>query len=305
MIRLREGLDLNTLERIIAGYYRAETAGLRCSPRLWQALEHRLGDQDRPSLMEGLAARLMPGVRPSQDRRQALLAAVSAVAGIVVLGIAAMWMTGPRTTEIGRAVPPSPPTAAAQREGDLPIALEPATPPAAATPIGAPIVAYGTPSVEPVESPASEVATPQPEVTPPPQTAIGVPALKTGTIEEAEIAVGIKVRLPQYLPAGTERDGPARYYAWEGRGMVSVSYRVGLEYFAVESIKQPEDEMPVREGTSVTVGQLEGVLYTQPKEPSDPLPPVTEIVWRDGELTMRVAGDLPPEELLKVARSLY
>lgn len=44
---------------------------------------------------------------------------------------------------------------------------------------------------------------------------------------------------------------------------------------------------------------------TQPKEPSDPFPPQSKVTWQDGEAMVRVRGALPPEELLKVAQSLY
>ena len=133
----------------------------------------------------------------------------------------------------------------------------------------------------------------------------GVPALSQGTFEEAQKAVGVKLALPRYLPAGATREEPVRYCVAEGRGMVSVAYRVGLRYVAVEYIREPADRMVVRDGRPVRVGRFTAVLYTQPREPSDPLPPISEVSWRDGEVKVRVTGDLPPEELLKVAESLY
>ena len=165
-----------------------------------------------------------------------------------------------------------------------------------------------TVATPPSATPASTAhATTAPAMTPSTDSRVSdeVPALRTGTIEEAEKAVGLTVRLPSYLPEGTERDGPARYFVRNGQGMVSIAYRVGLHGVAIEYLKLPVDQMPEIEGQPVTVRSFQAVAYTQPKEPSDPLPPETQLSWRDGDAIVLVRGDLPINELIKVAESLY
>lgn len=182
----------------------------------------------------------------------------------------------------------------------------PATPPPAtpspassATPISQ---ATATSQATPTDQAA---ATPAPTQVAGSMLSAGVPALSTGTIEEAQKAVGLTARLPSYLPEGAEREGPARYFVRDGQGMVSIAYRVGLHGVAIEYLKLPVDQMPELEGQPVAVGGFQAVAHTQPREPSDPLPPETQVTWRDGDVTVRVRGDLLTSELIKVAESLY
>lgn len=133
----------------------------------------------------------------------------------------------------------------------------------------------------------------------------GTPALSTGSLEQAQKATGVPARIPRYLPTGAVQDGPVRYYATGTRAVVSIGYRVDRLTMAVEYLKPPSEEGSARKGRPVMVGGLPATVYTQPREPSDPLPPVNEVSWQDGQVTVRIRGDLSVEELLKVAQSLY
>lgn len=113
------------------------------------------------------------------------------------------------------------------------------------------------------------------------------------------------ITLPKYLPEGAKREGPVRYYVRGNEGMASVEYRVGLQSFAVEYFRHPIGDLQEDRGRAATVGRFKAVVYIQPREPSDTLPPTSQVTWRDGDTTVRVSGDLPADELLKVARSLY
>jgi hypothetical protein len=99
-------------------------------------------------------------------------------------------------------------------------------------------------------------------------------------------------------------DGGASYYVKADGGMVAVAYQVGPRQLAVQ-LDKPAMATPPAKGQTETVGRFKASVYTQPKEPSDTLPPTSEVTWQDGGVTVRVRGDLPAAELLKVARSMY
>lgn len=129
-------------------------------------------------------------------------------------------------------------------------------------------------------------------------------ALSSGTIEDAMKALEVTVRLPLYLPAGTTQREPVRFQALGGRGLIVVEYRVGDSPLTVQYLKGPAESFEVPGARKVMLGNTTVVVYTQQKEPSDPFPPTNGVVWRDGEVTVRVIGTVPHEELLKVAQSL-
>ncbi len=163
---------------------------------------------------------------------------------------------------------------------------------------------------QPTGSRPSGASTPTPTVVPDsgrgtPILSEGVPVLSRGTREEAQRAVGVAILLPSYVPAGAVPEEKVFYYARQGGGMASLAYQVGRQHLAIEYLKNPAGEAPLPEGQSATVGRFSAVVYTQSKEPSDPLPPTSGVIWRDGGVTIRVTGDLPPAELLRVAQSMY
>ncbi len=132
------------------------------------------------------------------------------------------------------------------------------------------------------------------------------PRLQVATLEEAERALGVTVPLARVLPAGAVRDDDlVRYDVAGERGMISIAYRVGQSTLALEYLKEPPGEVEPAGERVEAVGPFQAHVSTQAREPSDPLPPMSEVAWRDGELLVRVTGDLPVEELLRVARSMY
>jgi hypothetical protein len=132
----------------------------------------------------------------------------------------------------------------------------------------------------------------------------GVPTLKTGTLEDARKAVGIDARTPAYLPVGAKPDGPVRFIGSSERGMVSISYSVDKHHLSVEYHRGLADTTMVQ-GREEFVGTFTARVYTVSKEPGDPFPPSSYVVWQESDVTIKVTGTLSTDELLKVARSLY
>jgi hypothetical protein len=223
----------------------------------------------------GLWASLEPRLA-ARGRQRYTLAAACAVALVLVVSLAAtLW-----------------------ERHSAPQPLAPMSPVAVLPPGGTPAGPAST------ETPGSTTAvTPDPAPT---GAVSAVPALQAGTLEEAERALGVRVPLPRELPAGAVREEDVvRYYVAGEQGMISIGYRVGQRALALEYLKRsPEQAAPAGERTEA-VGPFEAHVRTQAKEPSDPLPPYSVVAWRDGDLTVRVAGDLTVEQLLAVARSMY
>jgi len=132
----------------------------------------------------------------------------------------------------------------------------------------------------------------------------GAPALTVGTLEQAGKALSVTITLPRHLPAGAVREEVVRYFVRDGRGLASVEYRVGQRSFTVQYVKEPASAFAERQGQPTKVGRFSAKVQTQAKEPSDPGPANSALAWRDGEVTVIVQGDLPVEELQRVAESL-
>lgn len=140
---------------------------------------------------------------------------------------------------------------------------------------------------------------------PPPVVPQGMPALTVGTLKQAGEQLGITISLPSYLQAGAERDEQSvRYFVRDGRGLALVEYRVGQRGFAVQYVLEPATAFAERQGQATQVGRHMAKVHTQAKEPSDPLPVNSSVAWRSGDVTVIVQGDLPVDELLRVAESL-
>lgn len=271
--------EMDALEGLIREHFRAETWHLRAGPRLWAAVEARLGQSSREAAP---AYRRSP--RRAAGRYLVLVGGAAAVAVAVWVAANAGRQARPPVVAMASptagAVAPASPTASAPAS---PTRLRATLPTPAPTAV---------PTAAPGPSPASG--------------AVVVPRLNVGTLEEAQQAVGVTVRLPRYLPPGARReDEGVHYYVHQGRGMVSLAYRVGSGSLALEYHRLPSGESLRRDGQPATVGGHSALVHTQAREPSDPLPPVSEVVWQDGETTVRVTGDLPVAELLRVAESMY
>ncbi|MHB1414806.1 MAG: hypothetical protein ACYC1C_06100, partial [Chloroflexota bacterium] len=132
------------------------------------------------------------------------------------------------------------------------------------------------------------------------------PKLSEGTLADAEQATEAKMLIPAYLPAGAEReDEVIRFDGRDGQGIVWLPYRIGQRHLVIEYAHYPDQPLELNGGDAVQVGPFEGRAFTKEKEPTDQLPAESMVVWRDGETTMRVSGDIPMAELVKVAGSLY
>lgn len=247
----------------------------------------------RPMATDGRDVDTRTSTRSSGESQASI---VRIVAGLAALALLVAGCTAPTSAAVPSIVTPS---------TTLPSTVTTST----STPgdASAPTTVEATP-----ESEIESVGVPTEQTTPERETESavspvdkGVPALKTGSIEDAQNAVGVNVLTPQYLPPGAERDGPIRYLSGGDSGIVSIAYRVGLRWLAIEFIKEPEGRVTKAEGWLTTVGQFPATIQTQAKEPSDPFPPMSEVVWRDADVTIKVSGDISVDELLKVAQSLY
>jgi len=130
------------------------------------------------------------------------------------------------------------------------------------------------------------------------------PALRQGTLEQAETAVGFALRIPTYLPEGAIPEGPVSYYAEEGRGLISLRYHLGSHTLAVELHIPPLEDVQAFSDRVAPVGGYPALILTQPSS-ADAATPTSIVTWRDGPVTYEVKGDLPVDELVAVAQSMY
>ncbi|MDI7275862.1 MAG: hypothetical protein QME94_07775 [Anaerolineae bacterium] len=283
---MNEPLRVDAIERALEGYYRAETSHLSIGPRLWQELERRIPSMEPPPRQTYAPVRA--GERRTWTRAAIRIAAAGVLAAAALVIVVAN--RGPRM-----------PVGTARLVGPSAVTTLPEVTP----------VSPGSTAV--THPPTAAVPPTQPEIVQEPGAALtpsgpvsASPTLRQGTLEEAQEATGLTILLPRYLPEGAVREHELVFYqVMPESAMASLSYRVGQGYLALEFIRASGQPLLSLEGEAVTVGSFEGRIHTQPREPSDPLPPITGVAWLDGDVLVRVTGDLAADELLKVARSLY
>lgn len=152
---------------------------------------------------------------------------------------------------------------------------------------------------QPVEEPRSAFVTSVPTA-----TGEGMPAQYRGTMEEAAGAVGYLPAKPAYLPQGAVLSD----VTWHS-GATAQNYRVGEFYFAVSQSRLDAanfvyDEM-LSQGSAVDINGSQGFIQESGPEPGDSISVVTTTLsWQKGDWAFSVIGDLPAEEILKVAASI-
>jgi len=127
-----------------------------------------------------------------------------------------------------------------------------------------------------------------------------LPALKRGTFEEAARDVGFTPARPAYLPQGAELED----VSWLS-GVVYQNYHIGHFHVTVsqsraETTKLNYDESGSR-GTTIYINGSKAVLQETGPEPGGGYATVS---WQRGEWAFSVSGDLPGEEITKIASSL-
>lgn len=144
---------------------------------------------------------------------------------------------------------------------------------------------------------------------PPPQenrslAATGAPALKKGTLEEAAGEVGFNPARPAYLPRGAV----LQEVTWLS-GTVYQNYRAGQISFTIsqnrtDMVKFNDDE-GVRQGTFTEINGSRAILHeTGPEVGDNASRRITTVRWQWGEWIFSVSGELPREEIIKIASSL-
>jgi len=123
-------------------------------------------------------------------------------------------------------------------------------------------------------------------------------------LEEAANEAGFVCLKPAYLPRGAELQD----VTWLS-GMVCQNYRVGQLSFRIcqELAKAPmaEIESASREHVELEINGAKGILKeTKPGDEDGTFRGYTTITWQQGELLITVEGELPREELVKIASSL-
>lgn len=130
------------------------------------------------------------------------------------------------------------------------------------------------------------------------------PALKSGTLDEAAREVGFSPSQPSYLPRNTELQD----VSWQ-TGVVYQSYRTGQFYFKIvqgrSDIMSFNYEEELRQGGSpVEINGIHAVFSQTVPEGDRISKPQTLVRWAKGQWTFAVAGELPGEEIIKIASSL-
>ncbi|MCL6635538.1 MAG: zf-HC2 domain-containing protein [Peptococcaceae bacterium] len=134
--------------------------------------------------------------------------------------------------------------------------------------------------------------------------AAAAPSLKKGTIEEAAGEVGFVPARPAYLPRGAE----LQEVTWLS-GTICQSYRAGQFSFTISQSRRdvavPFYDEAARQGTPVQINGLRAILQETRPETVGGTPRVfTTVRWQRGEWIFSVCGDLPGEEIIKIASSL-
>ncbi|BAF58853.1 hypothetical membrane protein [Pelotomaculum thermopropionicum SI] len=132
----------------------------------------------------------------------------------------------------------------------------------------------------------------------------GAPLLKKGTLEEAAAGAGFYPVKPAYLPEG------ARFLeaAWVP-GAVYQNYRAGQLAFTVSQSRangiKPGEGSRAGPGVAVEINGVPAVLQETGPEPGDGASRVRTVLrWVSGEWAFSVEGELPKEEIIKIAESL-
>ena len=137
---------------------------------------------------------------------------------------------------------------------------------------------------------------------PPAATPSGSAMLKRGSVEEARKHTGLDVRLPKYLPTDAKPDGDVAYLSGDS-ALVSIGFIVGDRTLEIRFARQDVAALESR-GEPVDLGWRQAIYVSQVKVPSDETPPVARVGWLEGDAFTSVIGNLPKDELVKVAASL-
>ncbi len=103
------------------------------------------------------------------------------------------------------------------------------------------------------------------------------------SLEEAQKAAGFTLRLPDYLPNGTKREGIA-VRRMRGRALVAIRYRCPQGDFTLFQTLAPHGE------------------FHLPRPPRHR--PLNAHFWRAGDYWFGLVGDLPKAEMERIARSV-
>lgn len=134
-------------------------------------------------------------------------------------------------------------------------------------------------------------------------SAAGAPVLKKGTLEEAAKEVGFTPARPAYLPRGAE----LQEVAWRP-GVVHQNYRAGQTAFTITQslayAAMSVNDDPERQGKPVEINGARAILREAGSEADNLDRGYTSVRWQRGEWVFSVGGELPGEEIIKIASSL-
>lgn len=125
-----------------------------------------------------------------------------------------------------------------------------------------------------------------------------------GALEDTAEEIGFVCLEPDYLPPGAELRDLTRV-----PGAVYQNYRVGQLSLQISQSLAGASKINInsesRETAEIEINGARGILEV--KEPGDEngtSPVYTTITWQQGELLISIGGELPREELVKIASSL-
>lgn len=130
------------------------------------------------------------------------------------------------------------------------------------------------------------------------------PAFKKGTLEEAAAEVGFNPTRPAYLPQGAV----LQEVAWLS-DTVYQNYQVGQISFTITQSRADmvrlNDDGGGRQGTFTDINGSRATLEeTAPEAAGTAYRGTTTVRWQQGEWIFSVGGELPREEIIKIASSL-
>ena len=113
------------------------------------------------------------------------------------------------------------------------------------------------------------------------------------TIEEIAQRVGFTPRVPSYLPAGFQAKG-ARVVDVRGQPVATLVYSDGVSTLTMFESRGPQGPPP--KGRRVRVGSVEGTVTARGV--------ATLLHWNVGGISYTLVGDLPEDDLIRVAASV-
>jgi hypothetical protein len=133
---------------------------------------------------------------------------------------------------------------------------------------------------------------------------LGMPAPDSGAMEEAIKEMGFVPAQPAYLPQGAVLSD----VSWQS-GESSQNYRIGEYYFTISQSRLDAANFRYEEmrskGIAVDINGLQGYIHEGSPEPSDKISGVsTTLNWQKGDWVFSVSGELPAEEIIRIAASI-